>query len=46
MPKTTVEQTHEIEELVDDALERLDHVRHALAMLETRLTKPQSESAT
>jgi hypothetical protein len=45
MPKTTVEQTHEIEELVDEALERLDHVRHALTMLEGRLTKPNGEKA-
>jgi hypothetical protein len=35
--KSTVEQTVEIEEVVADALDQLDHARYALKMLENRL---------
>jgi hypothetical protein len=42
-PKTTVDQTQEIEKLVADVLEQLDQVRYALKTLETRL-KEQSRT--
>jgi hypothetical protein len=36
-PKSTVDQTQEIERLVADVLEQLDQVRYALQTLEQRL---------
>jgi hypothetical protein len=36
-PKSTVDQTQEIERLVADVLEKLDQVRYSLQTLETRL---------
>lgn len=36
-PKTTVDQTQEIERLVADVLEKLDQVRYSLQTLEARL---------
>ncbi|HEX4035723.1 MAG TPA: hypothetical protein VHX66_14865 [Solirubrobacteraceae bacterium] len=44
-PKTTVDQTQEIERLVADVVEKLDQVRYSLQTLETRL-KEQSLGAT
>ena len=43
-PKSTVDQTHEIERLVADVLEQLDQVRYALQTLEERL-KEQGRAA-
>ena len=36
-PKSTVDQTQEIERLVADVLEKLDQVRYSLQTLEARL---------
>ena len=36
-PKSTIDQTQEIERLVADVLEKLDQVRYSLQTLETRL---------
>ncbi len=36
-PKTTLDQTQEIERLVADVLEKLDQVRYSLQTLEARL---------
>jgi hypothetical protein len=46
-PKSTVEQTVEIESLVSEALEMLDQVRYSLKTLEDRLklTQPRSGQA-
>ncbi len=44
-PKTTVDQTQEIERLVADVLEKLDQVRYSLQTLEARLKDPARESA-
>jgi hypothetical protein len=43
-PKSTVDQTQEIERLVADVLEKLDQVRYSLQTLEARL-KDQSPPA-
>ena len=44
-PKTTVDQTHEIERLVADVLEKLDQVRYSLQTLETRLKEQSAAGA-
>jgi hypothetical protein len=44
-PKTTVDQTQEIEKLVADVLETLDQVRHSLQTLEERLKQQARERA-
>jgi hypothetical protein len=36
-PKSTIDQTQEIERLVADVLEKLDQVRYSLQTLEARL---------
>lgn len=43
-PKSTLDQTQEIEKLVADVLEKLDQVRYSLQTLETRL-KEQARPA-
>jgi uncharacterized coiled-coil protein SlyX len=43
-PKTAVEQTVEIESLVSEALETLDHIRYSLKTLEDRLKAAQAQS--
>ncbi len=43
-PKSTVDQTQEIERLVSDVLEKLDQVRYSLQTLERRL-KEQGRAA-
>jgi hypothetical protein len=44
-PKSELEQTVEIESLVSEALEVLDHVRYSLKMLEDRLKAAQARVA-
>ena len=43
-PKSELEQTVEIESLVSEALEVLDHVRYSLKTLEDRLKAAQAQS--
>lgn len=43
-PKTTVEQTVEIESLVSEALETLDQIRYSLKTLEDRLKAAAAQS--
>jgi uncharacterized coiled-coil protein SlyX len=43
-PKSTVQQTVEIEDLVSEALEMLDQVRYSLKTLEDRLKAAQAQS--
>jgi len=43
-PKTTLDQTQEIERLVADVLEKLDQVRYSLQTLETRLKEQASDA--
>jgi hypothetical protein len=43
-PKTTVEQTVEIESLVSEALETLDQIRYSLKTLEDRLKAAAAKS--
>jgi hypothetical protein len=45
-PKTTVEQTVEIESLVSEALETLDQIRYSLKTLEDRLKAVAPEPRT
>ena len=42
-PKTTVDQTQEIERLVANVLEKLDQVRYSLQTLEERLKEQARE---
>ena len=44
-PKSAVEQTVEIESLVSEALEVLDHIRYSLKTLEDRLKAAQAQAA-
>lgn len=44
-PKSELEQTVEIESLVSEALEVLDHVRYSLKTLEDRLKAAQARVA-
>ncbi len=43
-PKSAVQQTVEIEDLVAEALEMLDQVRYSLKTLEDRLKAAQAQS--
>jgi hypothetical protein len=43
-PKSAVQQTVEIEDLVSEALEMLDQVRYSLKTLEDRLKAAQAQS--
>jgi hypothetical protein len=43
-PKSAVDQTVEIESLVSEALEMLDHVRYSLKTLEDRLKAAQAQT--
>ena len=44
-PKSAVQQTVEIEDLVSEALEMLDQVRYSLKTLEDRLKAAQAQSS-
>lgn len=43
-PKSAVQQTVEIEDLVSEALEMLDQIRYSLKTLEDRLKAAQAQS--